>query len=281
MLDANWPDSWRGAFRIELRAEAIGLAWRGWPVLPGVNPAPLTDGDDLTWRRPVPASDNWREQIGTHAHEVATWFSDRTHSLLVATGTVLDAIEVDDELGKRACRLPARPRPPGADHRAAERPLALPHHRRRPDPGRARLPRRGPVARQGQLDPAAPVAVPARCCALARQARGLRLAPAGRRRGARRARPRPGRRRRRAAGPDDRGLSQPEPPPTAGPSPAEAEQDTTPWTTSGRSRHRVDATPRARCPGLPPHPPCPAVRCRSRTSATERRTGNPSGTRRR
>ena len=43
MLDANWPDSWRGAFRIELRAEAIGLAWRGWPVLPGVNPAPLTD----------------------------------------------------------------------------------------------------------------------------------------------------------------------------------------------------------------------------------------------
>lgn len=105
MLDANWPDSWRGAFRIEMRAEAIGLAWRGWPVLPGVNPAPLTEGDDLTWRRPVPASDNWREQIGTHAHEVATWFSDRTHSLLVATGTVLDAIEVDDELGKRACRL--------------------------------------------------------------------------------------------------------------------------------------------------------------------------------
>ncbi|HET6703403.1 MULTISPECIES: bifunctional DNA primase/polymerase [Amycolatopsis] len=105
MLDANWPDSWRGAFRIELRAEAIGLAWRGWPVLPGVNPAPLAGGDDLTWRRPVPASDAWREQLGTHAHEVATWFSDRTHSLLVATGTVLDAIEVDDELGKRACRL--------------------------------------------------------------------------------------------------------------------------------------------------------------------------------
>ncbi|QRP46570.1 bifunctional DNA primase/polymerase [Amycolatopsis sp. FDAARGOS 1241] len=105
MLDANWPDSWRSAFRIELRAEAIGLAWRGWPVLPGATPASITGDDDLTWRRPVPARDDWREQIGTHAHEVATWFSDRTRSLLVATGTALDAIEVDDELGKRAARL--------------------------------------------------------------------------------------------------------------------------------------------------------------------------------
>lgn len=106
MLDANWPDSWRSAFRIELRAEAIGLAWRGWPVLPGATPAPITgEGDDLTWQRPAPVRENWRELIGTHAHEVATWFSDRTHSLLVATGTVLDAIEVDDELGKRAARL--------------------------------------------------------------------------------------------------------------------------------------------------------------------------------
>jgi hypothetical protein len=107
MLDANWPDSWRGAFRIEMRAEAIGLAWRGWPVLPGAEPASVTaDGDDNgTWRRPVPAQDNWRELIGTHPHKVATWFGDETHSLLVATGTVLDAIEVDDELGKRAARL--------------------------------------------------------------------------------------------------------------------------------------------------------------------------------
>jgi hypothetical protein len=105
MLDANWPDSWRNAFRIELRAEAIGLAWRGWPVMPGANPEAITEEDDLTWRRPVPAKDNWRELLGTHAHEAATWFNDKTHSLLVATGTVLDAIEVTDELGKRAARL--------------------------------------------------------------------------------------------------------------------------------------------------------------------------------
>ncbi|MFD1051801.1 hypothetical protein ACFQ1S_42715, partial [Kibdelosporangium lantanae] len=38
MFQTDWSDSWRGAFRIELRAEAVGLAWRGWPVLPGTYP---------------------------------------------------------------------------------------------------------------------------------------------------------------------------------------------------------------------------------------------------
>ena len=32
----DWSDSWRGAFRIELRAQAIGLAYRGWHVMPGI-----------------------------------------------------------------------------------------------------------------------------------------------------------------------------------------------------------------------------------------------------
>jgi hypothetical protein len=106
MLDANWPASWRSAFRIELRAEAIGLAWRGWPVMPGTYPAPVRgEGDDLTWRNPEPAQANWRELIGTGPHEVANWFLGEPQSLLVATGTVLNAIEVDDEVGRRAARL--------------------------------------------------------------------------------------------------------------------------------------------------------------------------------
>jgi hypothetical protein len=106
MLDANWPASWRSAFRIELRAEAIGLAWRGWPVMPGTYPAPVRgESDELTWRHPVPAQENWRELIGTEPHEVANWFLGRPQSLLVATGTVLNAVEVDDELGRQAARL--------------------------------------------------------------------------------------------------------------------------------------------------------------------------------
>jgi hypothetical protein len=106
MLDATWPVGWRNAFRIELRAEAIGLAWRGWPVMPGTYPAPVRgEGDELTWRRPVPAQENWRELVGTGPQEVANWFVGRPQSLLVATGTVLNAVEVDDELGRRAARL--------------------------------------------------------------------------------------------------------------------------------------------------------------------------------
>ncbi|WP_020669710.1 bifunctional DNA primase/polymerase [Amycolatopsis nigrescens] len=108
MLDTDWSDSWRGAFRIELRAEAIGLASRGWPVLPGTYPALDTaeqGGDNTAWFGPVPAQENWRELLGAHPHQVASWWTGTPWSLLVATGTVLDAVEVDDHLGKQAARL--------------------------------------------------------------------------------------------------------------------------------------------------------------------------------
>ncbi|GAB3498815.1 bifunctional DNA primase/polymerase [Amycolatopsis cihanbeyliensis] len=105
MLDTDWSEGWRGAFGIELRAEAIGLAWRGWPVLPGTYPAG-DDGDRAAeWSRPVPAHDDWRERLGAHPHKVASWWTGSPYSLLVATGTVLDAVEVDDEVGRRAARL--------------------------------------------------------------------------------------------------------------------------------------------------------------------------------
>ncbi|MGC7099280.1 bifunctional DNA primase/polymerase [Amycolatopsis lurida] len=110
MLDTDWSDSWRGAFRIELRAEAIGLAGRGWPVLPGTYPAvpePAGDqaGADPDWQTPVPVHQNWRDEVGAHPHRVAAWWTEAPYSLLVATGTVVDAVEVDDELGRRAACL--------------------------------------------------------------------------------------------------------------------------------------------------------------------------------
>ncbi|NIH78114.1 bifunctional DNA primase/polymerase [Amycolatopsis viridis] len=103
MLDTDWSDSWRGAFRIELRAEAIGLAWHGWPVLPGTFPAHAEAGG--SWTGPVPVHQDWADRLDAHPNEVATWWNGRPYSLLVATGTVLDAVEVPDELGKRAARL--------------------------------------------------------------------------------------------------------------------------------------------------------------------------------
>ncbi|WP_092536974.1 bifunctional DNA primase/polymerase [Amycolatopsis arida] len=102
MLDTDWSDSWRGAFKIELRAEAIGLASRGWPVLPGSYPE--ADGS-ATWTGPVPVHPDWRDRLGAHPHQIADWWTGRPFSLLVATGRVLDAMEVDADLGRRAARL--------------------------------------------------------------------------------------------------------------------------------------------------------------------------------
>ncbi|MBC6447013.1 bifunctional DNA primase/polymerase [Actinokineospora xionganensis] len=104
MLETDRSESWRRAFRVELRAEAIGLAFRGWPVLPGTYPA----GEHWAGREgvedtgPVPVHRDWQERIGTKAEQVATWWTGRPYSLLLATGKVYDAIEVDDDLGRRA-----------------------------------------------------------------------------------------------------------------------------------------------------------------------------------
>ncbi|GAA2788339.1 bifunctional DNA primase/polymerase [Crossiella cryophila] len=99
----DWSDSWRGAFRIELRAEAIGLAFRGWPVLPGTYPAgsQWAGRDGVQAEGPVPVHRDWQERIGTQAEQVASWWTGRPYSLLLATGVVLDAIEIDAELGRR------------------------------------------------------------------------------------------------------------------------------------------------------------------------------------
>lgn len=98
MLDMEWPDAWRGSFRIELRAEAISLAERGWPILPGT--VPTDEG-----ARPEPLHADWQERLGAHPRQVAAWFTGKPCSLLVATGTMVDALEVGDELGRRAASL--------------------------------------------------------------------------------------------------------------------------------------------------------------------------------
>lgn len=107
MLDMDSSDSWRRAFRVELRAQAIGLAWRGWPVLPGTYPA----GSQWAGREgvenvgPVPVHQDWQERIGTKPEQVATWWTGRPYSVLLATGVTLDAIEVPGFLGRGAARV--------------------------------------------------------------------------------------------------------------------------------------------------------------------------------
>ncbi len=108
MLDSSdRSESWRRAFRPELRAEAIGLAFQGWSVLPGTYPTATgwagRDGNEADGPRPVHA--DWQQRVGTDAAQVATWWAGKPYSLLLATGAGVDAIEVDGDLGRRAARV--------------------------------------------------------------------------------------------------------------------------------------------------------------------------------
>jgi hypothetical protein len=105
----DWSDSWRGAFRIELRAQAIGLAWRGWQVMPGTYPAGTQweGGSGQRSDGPSPVQEDWAERvISAKADEVGEWWNgEEAYSLLVATGRTLDAIEVGDDLGRRTAAV--------------------------------------------------------------------------------------------------------------------------------------------------------------------------------
>jgi hypothetical protein len=107
MLEMDWSDNWRRAFRVELRAQAIGLAWRRWPVLPGTYPAGAhwAGRDGMQDSGPAPVHKDWQERIGTQPEQVASWWAGRPYSLLLATGDTLDAIEVGSSLGTGAARV--------------------------------------------------------------------------------------------------------------------------------------------------------------------------------
>lgn len=103
----DWSDSWRGAFRIEMRAQAISLACRGWHVLPGTYPtgSEWVGGNEVAQDGPRPVHDDWADRVGASAEEVAEWWNGGPYSLLVATGTTVDAIEVDANLGRRTAEV--------------------------------------------------------------------------------------------------------------------------------------------------------------------------------
>jgi hypothetical protein len=107
MLEMDWSDTWRRAFRVELRAQAIGFAWRRWPVLPGTYPAGAqwAGRDGMQDEGPVPVHKDWQDRIGTQPEQVASWWAGRPYSLLLATGVMVDAIEVGSSLGTAAARV--------------------------------------------------------------------------------------------------------------------------------------------------------------------------------
>ena len=98
----DWTDTWRDAFRTELRAEAIGLAYHGWPVVPGTYP----EGSAWVGRTaavqhgPAPLHDDWIELASSGPDKVAALWSGLPFSLLLATGLVYDVLDLSAALGR-------------------------------------------------------------------------------------------------------------------------------------------------------------------------------------
>lgn len=99
----DWTETWRNAFRTELRADAIGLAWHGWPVVPGTYP----EGADWIGRPgapqhgPTPVHDDWFELASSDEATVASLWTGRPYSLLLATGLGYDVLDLSARLGRR------------------------------------------------------------------------------------------------------------------------------------------------------------------------------------
>jgi hypothetical protein len=99
----DWTKTWRNAFRTELRAEAIGLAYHGWPVVPGTYPegSAWVGRPGAAQSGPVPLHEDWIEQATAGPDRVAALWSGLPFSLLLATGLVYDVIDMSAALGRR------------------------------------------------------------------------------------------------------------------------------------------------------------------------------------
>jgi hypothetical protein len=105
--EMDWTDTWRDAFRTELRAEAIGFARHGWPVVPGSYPRgshwvgmPSSLRTGAGQHGAVPVHSGWGQLAGCGPERVAELWSGHPFSVLLATGMGLDALDLPAELGR-------------------------------------------------------------------------------------------------------------------------------------------------------------------------------------
>ncbi|GAA0813218.1 bifunctional DNA primase/polymerase [Spirilliplanes yamanashiensis] len=94
-----------GVDRARLRRVALRYATHGWPVIPGAYLAGtryvcgragcLTTGCH-------PALDGWDRAGAADPARVAGWWRHRPHTVLLATGTAFDVLDVPAQLGARA-----------------------------------------------------------------------------------------------------------------------------------------------------------------------------------
>jgi hypothetical protein len=111
----SWWNSSRAVYGAELRAGALCLVDHGWPVVPGTwwqgggwRGIPSEPAQGLTIdlsRAPgwdsVPAITGGVAHATTDQAQVSLWWSRSPFSVLVATGTTLDVVEMPAEIGRR------------------------------------------------------------------------------------------------------------------------------------------------------------------------------------
>jgi len=98
-----WWHSYRSVSRDELMSGALTLAHQGWPVVPG------TFWQGRRWAGmpgapgsgPVPVLPSGLAGATTDTAAVIEWWSELPYSVLLPTGSALDAIEVSPSAGRR------------------------------------------------------------------------------------------------------------------------------------------------------------------------------------
>jgi hypothetical protein len=103
----SWWDSYRAVYRAELRSSAFELADHGWPVFPGTywqtDRWIGQDGESSVGLAPIDADGPAR--AARAAGELDERWVDRPFSVLLATGLMVDAIEVSALVGRRVCAM--------------------------------------------------------------------------------------------------------------------------------------------------------------------------------
>ncbi|MGH3780423.1 MAG: bifunctional DNA primase/polymerase [Pseudonocardiaceae bacterium] len=130
--EMDWTETWRDAFRTELRAEAIGFARHGWPVVPGSYPRgshwvgmPSSLRTGAGQHGAVPVHSDWRQLAGCGPERVAELWSGHPFSVLLATGMGLDALDLPAALGRATANRAASCRCAGPHRRHADRAVVV------------------------------------------------------------------------------------------------------------------------------------------------------------
>jgi hypothetical protein len=99
----SWWNSSRAVYGTELRAGAICLVDHGWPVVPGTwwQSGGWRGLPDTAGLESVPAVPQGVAAASTDLAQVGRWWSEAPYSVLLATGDVLDVIEVPARMGRR------------------------------------------------------------------------------------------------------------------------------------------------------------------------------------